>query len=129
MVVPGFIAQALNNEPLTVYEDGQQTRTFTDVKDVVQAFVALINTEKSFGQLFNIGGVEKIAIIDLANKMITLTDSKSEIVLVPYEEAFEADFEDMLRRVPSTEKANRLLGFKPNGDLDAILKRIIASAS
>jgi len=129
MVVPGFIAQALNNEPLTVYEDGQQTRTFTDVKDVVQAFVALINTEKSFGQLFNIGGVEEIAIIDLANKIITLTDSKSEIVLVPYEEAFEADFEDMLRRVPSTEKANRLLGFKPNGDLDAILKRIIASAS
>ena len=125
MVVPRFITQALRNDPLTVYGDGKQTRTFTDVKYVVQAFMGLVENEKSFGQVFNIGGVEEITIIDLAKKIIALTGSRSEIVLIPYEEAFETDFEDMLRRVPSIEKVNRLLDFKPNENLDFILKRII----
>jgi UDP-glucose 4-epimerase len=125
MVVPRFITQALRNDPLTVYGDGKQTRTFTDVKYVVQAFTELVENEKSFGQVFNIGGIEEITILDLAKKIIALTESKSDIVMIPYEKAFEADFEDMLRRVPSIEKVNRLLGFQPNENLDVVLKRII----
>ena len=127
MVVPRFITQALKNDPLTVYGDGNQTRTFTDVKDVVYAFMEMVENEQSFGEVFNLGGVEEITILDLAQKIITLTESRSKIVLVPYEEAFGADFEDMLRRVPSVDKANRLIGFQPNGQLDSILKRIISS--
>ena len=127
MVVPRFIAQALKNDPLTVYGDGNQTRTFTDVKDVVYAFMEMVENEQSFGEVFNLGGVEEITILDLAQKIITLTESRSKIVLVPYEEAFGADFEDMLRRVPSVDKAERLIGFQPNGQLDSILKRIISS--
>jgi UDP-glucose 4-epimerase len=125
MVVPRFIIQALRNDPLTVYGDGKQTRTFTDVKYVVQAFMGLVENEQSFGQVFNIGGIQEITILELAQKIIALTESKSDIVMIPYEKAFEADFEDMLRRVPSIEKINRLLGFQPNENLDVILKRII----
>jgi len=125
MVVPRFITQALNNDPLTVYGDGLQTRTFTGVKDVVQVFMALMENEDSFGQVFNIGGIEEISMLDLAKKIITLTGSKSEIVLIPYEEAYQADFEDMMRRVPSVEKAARLIGFKPNVNLDDILPEIV----
>ena len=125
MVVPRFISQALNNEPLTVYGDGLQTRTFTCVKDVVQVFMGMMEKNESFGQVFNIGGTEEISILDLAEKIITLSDSTSEIVKIPYEEAYEADFEDMMRRVPSVEKVHRLVGFRPDGNLDNILKTII----
>ncbi|UCF93740.1 MAG: GDP-mannose 4,6-dehydratase [Desulfobacterales bacterium] len=125
MVVPRFVAQALKNDTLTVYGDGQQTRTFTYVKDVVQAFLALVEHADSFGQVFNIGGVEEITILDLARKIIDLTQSRSEIVLVPYEEAFAADFEDMQRRVPSIEKINRHIGFRPQTNLDDILEHVI----
>ena len=127
MVVPRFVGQALSGEPLTVYGDGTQTRTFTGVKDVVQVFMGMVEIEESFGQVFNIGGTEEISMLDLAKKIIALSESKSEIVLIPYEEAYEADFEDMMRRVPSVEKVYRLLGFKPNDNLDSILKKIIAS--
>jgi UDP-glucose 4-epimerase len=125
MVVPRFIAQALNSDPLTVYGDGLQTRTFTGVKDVVQVFMALMENDDSFGQVFNIGGIEEISMLDLARKIIALTGSKSEIVLIPYEEAYQADFEDMMRRVPSVEKVARLIGFKPNVNLDDILPEIV----
>jgi UDP-glucose 4-epimerase len=125
MVVPRFIAQALNNDPLTVYGDGSQTRTFTGVKDVIRAFMALVENDESFGQVFNIGGIDEISMIDLAKKIIALTGSKSEIVLIPYEEAYQADFEDMMRRVPSVEKVDRLIGFKPHVNLDNILSEIV----
>jgi UDP-glucose 4-epimerase len=127
MVVPRFVGQALNGEPLTVYGDGTQTRTFTAVQDVVQVFMAMVENEESFGQVYNIGGTEEISMLDLAKKIITLSESKSEIVLIPYEQAYEANFEDMMRRVPSVEKVYRLLGFKPNDNLDSILKKIIVS--
>jgi UDP-glucose 4-epimerase len=127
MVVPRFVGQALNDEPLTVYGDGTQTRTFTAVQDVVQVFMAMVENEESFGQVFNIGGTEEISMLDLAKKIIALSESKSEIVLIPYEEAYAADFEDMVRRVPSVEKVYRLLGFKPDDNLDSILKKIITS--
>ena len=126
MVVPRFVGQALNGEPLTVYGDGTQTRTFTAVQDVVQVFMAMVENEESFGQVFNIGGTEEISMLDLAKKIIALCESKSEIVLIPYEEAYAEDFEDMMRRVPSVEKVYRLLGFKPDDNLDSILKKIIA---
>jgi UDP-glucose 4-epimerase len=87
--------------------------------------MALMENEESFGQVFNIGGIEEISMLDLAKKIIALTGSKSEIVLIPYEEAYQADFEDMMRRVPSVEKVARLIGFKPNVNLDDILTEII----
>jgi UDP-glucose 4-epimerase len=127
MVVPRFVGQALNDEPLTVYGDGTQTRTFTGVKDVVRVFMGMVENDQSFGQVFNIGGTEEISMLDLAKKIIALSESKSEIVLIPYEEAYAADFEDMMRRVPSVEKVCRLLGFKPDDNLDSILKKIINS--
>ena len=126
MVVPRFVGQSLRGEPLTVYGNGLQTRTFTGVKDVVQAFIALVENEGSFGQVFNIGGTEEITIIGLAKKIIDITDSQSEIKIIPYEVAYEADFEDMERRVPSIEKISRLIDFKPNDNLDDILREIIA---
>ncbi len=129
MVVPRFIAQALKNDPLTVYGDGSQTRTFTGVKDVVGAFMAMVEKEEAFGQVFNIGGTEEISILELAQKIIALTGSSSEIVLIPYEEVFEEDFEDMQRRVPSIDKVQQLIGFNPDGRLDDILNEIIAFMS
>jgi len=126
MVVPRFIGQALQNEPLTVYGDGSQTRTFTGVKDVVGAFMGMVEEEEAFGQVFNIGGTEEISILELAKKIIALTGSSSEIVLIPYEDVFEENFEDMQRRVPSIDKVQQLIGFNPDGNLDGILTEIIA---
>jgi UDP-glucose 4-epimerase len=125
MVVPRFVRQALRGEPLTVYGDGTQTRTFTGVKDVVKAFRGLMENEGSFGQVFNIGGTEEITISDLAKKIIDITDSQSEIEMIPYEVAYEADFEDMERRVPDIEKVSQLIGFKPNDNLDSIIRKIV----
>jgi UDP-glucose 4-epimerase len=125
MVVPRFVSQALRNEALTVFGDGKQTRTFTYVKDVVKALLALVDNEDSFGQVFNIGGTEEVAIFDLAQKIIELTHSKSEIRLIPYEEAYEQDFEDMQRRVPGIEKIKQHIGFDPKTALEDILKGVI----
>ena len=126
MVVPRFITQALNGDPLTVYGDGLQTRTFTSVKDIVQAFMGLVEKEEAFGQVFNIGGTQEISIMELAKRIIALTGSASEIDLIPYEKAYAENFEDMLRRVPSIDKVQQLIGFNPNGNLDGILNEIIA---
>jgi UDP-glucose 4-epimerase len=90
------------------------------------AFMGLIENEGSFGQVFNIGGTEEISILDLAGKIIEITKSHSKIELIPYELAYEADFEDMERRVPSIEKVFQLIGFKPNGNLDNIIREIVA---
>ncbi|CAB1084233.1 nucleoside-diphosphate sugar epimerase [Alkalispirochaeta odontotermitis] len=126
MVVPRFVEQALKGEPLTVYGDGTQTRTFTGVKDVVRVFTGMMDNDQSFGEVFNIGGTEEISILDLAKRIIAITGSKSEIIMIPYEEAYAADFEDMMRRVPSVEKVHGLLGFKPEDNLDNILRNIVA---
>ncbi len=125
MVVPRLISQALGGIPLTVYGRGIQTRTFTSVKDVVKAFMGLIENDGSFGQVFNIGGTEEISILDLAKKIVEITGSNSKIELIPYEVAYEADFEDMERRVPSIEKVTRLIGFEPNENLDDIIREIV----
>jgi UDP-glucose 4-epimerase len=126
MVVPRFVGQAIKGESLTVYGDGTQTRTFTGVKDVVRAFIGLMENEGSFGQVFNIGGTEEISILNLAGRIIEIAESKSAIDKIPYEEAYEADFEDMERRVPSIDKVSQLIGFKPNGNLDDIIREIVA---
>ena len=127
MVIPRFVAQALNNEPITVYGDGQQTRTFTYVDDVNRAMMALVENEDAIGEVFNIGGTEEITIYDLAKKIIKMTGSRSEIKLIPYDQAFGKDFEDMQRRVPSIEKISNLIGFSPSTPLDHILDKVISS--
>ncbi len=125
MVVPRFVSQALKHKPLTVYGDGKQTRTFSYVEDVVEALASLTQTEAAVGEVFNIGGTEEISMRLLAEKIIETTASKSTIQLIPYEEAFEKDFEDMQRRVPGIDKIREVVGFQPRTDLDTILARVI----
>jgi UDP-glucose 4-epimerase len=125
MVIPTFVRQALAGRPLTVYGDGSQTRCFGYVKDVVGALVALMDSDESVGEVFNIGSSEEVSIMQLAERVKALTKSESEIVTVPYSEAYEEGFEDMPRRVPDTSKVNRLTGFKPTVTLDQILETVI----
>jgi len=125
MVIPTFVRQALAGRPLTVYGSGQQTRCFGYVGDVIGALMKLMDDEKAVGEVFNIGSNQEISIIDLAKKVKELTNSDSEIVLVPYDEAYEEGFEDMPRRVPDISKVNAQVGFEPKMDLDGILKTVI----
>ena len=126
MVIPTFVKQALAGRPITVYGNGKQTRCFGYVGDVVGALIKLMDTPESVGQVFNIGSTEEISILHLAEKIKELTNSTSEIVLVPYDEAYEEGFEDMPRRVPDTSKINQLVGFKPEMMLDGILETVIS---
>ncbi len=128
MVIPRFIEQALSGKPITVYGDGKQTRSFSYVTDVVRAIVALTNHPQAIGDIFNIGSKEGMAIIDLAKKIKALTHSQSEIVFVPYEEAYEEGFEDMRHRIPDINKVSQLIAYSPQVGLDAMLKKIIESS-
>jgi UDP-glucose 4-epimerase len=125
MVVPRFVQQALRDDPVTVYGDGTQTRTFTYVGDVVEAIVGLMECPAAIGEVINIGGMEEISIKELAERIKTLAGSKSEIKFVPYDEAYTKDFEDMQRRVPSIEKVRGLTGWKPTTDLDNIIRSVV----
>ncbi|MCK4727539.1 MAG: GDP-mannose 4,6-dehydratase, partial [Desulfobacterales bacterium] len=125
MVIPRLVGQALKGEPLTVYGDGKQTRTFTYVKDVVDALMGLMASPKATAEVFNVGGTEEISIEALAKKIIAMTGSDSNIVYIPYEVAFEKDFEDMQRRVPGIHEIKDHIGFEPKTDLDGILKSVI----
>ena len=127
MVVPNFVRQALANEPITVFGDGTQSRSFTYVGDVVRAVVALINEPRAIGQVFNIGNGREITIGDLAARIKDMTGSRSPIVKIPYDQAYEAGFEDMPRRVPDISKIRALVGYEPTVELDEILTRVIAS--
>ena len=126
MVIPTFVKQALAGRPITVYGNGKQTRCFGYVGDVVGALVKLMDVPDSVGQVFNVGSSEEISILQLAEKVKELTESRSEIVFVPYDEAYEEGFEDMPRRVPDTSKINQLVGFKPEMTLDGILETVIS---
>lgn len=126
MVIPRLVSQALQNKPLTVYGDGKQTRTFTYVEDVVSALMGLMAEERAEGEVFNVGGTEEITIKDLAQRIISLTGSRSTIDLIPYDEVFDKDFEDMQRRVPGIGKISQLTGFTPQTDLDTILRKVVA---
>ncbi|MFN0070865.1 MAG: NAD-dependent epimerase/dehydratase family protein [Chloroflexota bacterium] len=126
MVVPRFVEQALMNEPITVYGDGQQTRCFTDVRDVVRAITALMQAEQALGEVFNVGQSAEISIENLARRIRDLAESNSEISLVPYDQAFASGgFEDMRRRVPNVEKLRRVVGFSPAIPLDETLRHIV----
>lgn len=125
MVIPNFVKQALRNEPITVHGDGTQTRTFTHVSEVVDCIKKLIDIPEAYGEVVNVGGVEEVSIKDLAERIVQKTNSTSEIKYIPYDEVYSKDFEDMPRRVPSTEKLKSLIGFTPEKKLDDILDDVI----
>jgi UDP-glucose 4-epimerase len=126
MVIPNFVTQALTGAPIQVHGDGLQRRAFGYVGDVVGGIVKLVNEPRAIGGVFNIGNAEEISILDLARRIKEMTASKSEIVFIPYEQAYEAGFEDMPRRVPDLTKINRLVGYAPTVGLDQILRSVIA---
>jgi UDP-glucose 4-epimerase len=127
MVIPNFVKQALLGHPITVHGDGSQTRCFTDVSDVVGQLAALSENPRAVGEVFNVGNdLEEVTILDLAKRVKGRASSKSEIVLVPYEKAYEEGFEDMQRRVPDLSKLRALTGYEPRMHLDEILDRVIA---
>ena len=125
MVIPRFVGQALRNEPITIFGDGNQTRCFCHVGDVVEGLVALSEHPEAFGKVFNLGGGEEISIRELAERVIELAGSKSGLEFIPYDAAYEAGFEDMERRVPNTNKARQLVGFSPSAGLDDIIRSVI----
>jgi len=125
MVIPRFVQQALRDEPITVFGDGSQTRTFTHVSEVCDVIMKIIDTPAAYGEVVNVGGVEEVSIKVLADLIVRKTGSKSAIKFVPYSEVYTEDFEDMPRRVPSTDKCRSLIGFAPEMPLDAILDNII----
>jgi UDP-glucose 4-epimerase len=125
MVIPTFVKQALAGRPITVYGSGKQSRCFCYVGDVVGALVKLVDTDEAVGEVFNVGSNQEISIVDLAKRVKELSNSESEIVFVPYDEAYEEGFEDMPRRIPDISKVNKLIGFKPALELDGILKSVI----
>ncbi|HLA41186.1 MAG TPA: GDP-mannose 4,6-dehydratase [Candidatus Glassbacteria bacterium] len=126
MVVPRFVAYALKNVPIPVYGDGKQIRCFTLVDDTVEYLIRLSSIDQAEGQIFNVGNNHEISIMELAHKVRQQTGSSSEIKLVPYDQAYAAGFEDMLKRIPNISKVCRLTGYQPRYDLDTILERVIA---
>ena len=125
MVIPRFVKQALKGEPITVYGDGQQVRTFCWVGDVVQALIDLMKISKVEGEIFNVGNDEPVTIEELAKRVKRLTNSPSRIVCLPYEQVYGSDFEDIRYRVPDITKLQRAIDYKPTRCLDKILKRVI----
>jgi UDP-glucose 4-epimerase len=122
------VSQALLGQELTVYGEGTQTRTFCDVSDVVSAVVGLLDHPQAVGDVFNVGGTEEISILELAERIKAVTGSSSPVGLIPYHDVFGDQYEDTLRRVPDTTKIDQLLGWKPQRDLDGIIKRIVEYA-
>lgn len=127
MVIPNFIEQALKGKDITVFGDGEQTRSFCHVKDVVSALVNLMNCSEAIGKVVNIGNGQEVSINHLAVRIKELTRSSSSIVHVPYEKAYAEGFEDMLRRVPDITRAKGLIGFNPKYTLDEIILSVIES--
>src|SRR5712664_2003524 len=125
MVIPTFVKQALSGLPITVFGSGEQSRCFCYVGDVVGALMKLMDDESAVGEVFNVGSNQEITILDLARKVKELTNSKSEITFVPYDEAYEEGFEDMPRRIPDISKVNGRVGFQPEKSLDGILDSVI----
>jgi UDP-glucose 4-epimerase len=126
MVIPRFVQWALAGQPIQVYGDGQQSRCFCNVSDVIYGITALADCESACGEVFNIGSQEEITILDLAQRVKERTRSSSEIVMVPYNQAYETGFEDMQRRVPDISKIRNLIGWQPRKALDQTLDEVIA---
>ncbi len=125
MVIPNFVRQGLAGQPITVHGDGTQTRSFCYVGDVVEALQRLVAEPRAVGEVFNVGNTEEISIMALAEKVRDLTGGRSEIVTIPYDQAYEAGFEDMPRRVPDLAKISHLVGYAPEVGLDEILARVV----
>jgi UDP-glucose 4-epimerase len=125
MVLPTFVRQALSGQPITVFGDGTQSRSFTYVSDVVDALIALSFDRRAVGEVFNIGNIGEISIGELAKRVKTMASSNSPIQLIPYDQAYEAGFEDMPRRVPDISKLRALIGYEPKVGLDEIIRRVI----
>jgi UDP-glucose 4-epimerase len=125
MVIPNFVRQGLAGQPITVHGDGTQTRSFCYVGDVVEALQRLVAEPRAVGEVFNVGNTEEISILALAERIRDLTGGRSEIVTIPYDQAYETGFEDMPRRVPDLAKISHLIGYAPVVGLDEILERVV----
>jgi nucleoside-diphosphate-sugar epimerase len=125
MVLPSFVRQALANEPITVFGDGTQARSFTYIADVVGCLMRLVKEQRAVGEVFNIGNEQEVTILRLAEMVKEATGSRSEIVFVPYDKAYEAGFEDMPRRVPDLSKVHALVGYEPKVQLNEIISNVI----
>ena len=125
MVLPTFVRQALTGEPITVHGDGTQSRSFTYVGDVIGAIVKLMNEPKAIGQVINVGNPQEVTIRELAERIKRATGSSSPIVTVPYDQAYDAGFEDMPRRVPDLNKIHALIGYEPKVGLDEIIEKVV----
>jgi len=125
MVLPTFVRQALEGQPITVFGDGTQSRSFTYVADVVDALVKLAQEPRAVGEVFNVGNTEEVTIVDLAQRVKRATGSASAVQFVPYDQAYEAGFEDMPRRVPDISKVRNLIGYEPRLVLDEIVCRVV----
>ena len=126
MVIPRLVEQALRGQAITVYGSGDQTRCFCHVSDVIGALLGLMSEPDAEGRVFNVGSQSEISIGDLAQRVVEVTGSASEIVRIPYDEAYETGFEDMQRRRPDTSRINSLMGWRPTRDLDTIIKDVAA---
>jgi UDP-glucose 4-epimerase len=124
MVVPNFVKSAVDNSPIRVYGDGQQSRCFCDVRDTVEALVRLLDTQRAVGEVVNVGNTEEITIEGLAQLVKQRTNSRSAIEFIPYDQAYEPGFEDMMRRVPCVDKLHALTGFRPQTPLTEIIDRV-----
>ena len=124
MVLPNFVKQALDTEPIQVYGNGQQSRCFCDVRDTVEGLIRLMDTDRSIGEVVNVGNTEEITIEELAKLVKARTHSSSPIEFVPYDQAYEPGFEDMMRRVPSVDKLDAITGFRPQTSLNEIIDRV-----
>ncbi|MDD5440189.1 MAG: GDP-mannose 4,6-dehydratase [Candidatus Omnitrophica bacterium] len=125
MVIPRFVKQALRGQPMTIFGDGTQTRSFTHVNDATSAIMKLARTDKALGEIFNLGNPHAISILELARRIKKMTRSSSRIVFVPYEKAYERGFEDMKHRRPNIDKLERFINFKPGHSVDDILRDVI----
>ncbi len=125
MVIPRFINQALSGKPITVYGNGKQSRSFTFVGDVIKALVDLSECPEAVGQVFNVGNDEGVTIEGLAQKIKLMTGSNSKIEYIPYEKAYNQNYEDMMHRMPSLKKIHEIIGYQPTMDLDSILRTVI----
>jgi UDP-glucose 4-epimerase len=125
MVIPNFVQQALLGQDITIYGDGTQTRCFTHVSDVVKALIRVAEHPNAVGEVYNIGSDQETTILQLAEQIRRMTESDSQIVFVPYDQAYEAGFEDMMRRVPDISKIRNLIDYHPTINLEGILSSII----
>jgi UDP-glucose 4-epimerase len=126
MVLPTFVRQALLNDPITVFGTGQQTRCFSHVEEIVEALLTLVNRPESIGEIINLGNNQPISIMELAKLVKEIAESDSEIVTIPYSQAYHTGFEDMAHRIPDISQAQRLINFRPQKSMTAIITDILA---